>query len=203
MSQSNERQQARDLMHEIETLFQAGDLDAVNERFFQKVPESPRLIIATLRCAFRAKEHIKDYRKFMYNAYIWLHKNDDPKAMLIGMPVSQGKVLCSKCDKTATWWYAPYSPSKIQINAFYCEDHISRGCSCQEALKPGVSEKYDEYGNIDNSSEDYEYYTDSLGRALPCIEYDYSEDGFDIMEYLDYEEGKYYAMQGDENVQGD
>jgi hypothetical protein len=51
------------------------------------------------------------------------------------------KWTCEMCDKMATWIYMPDSN-------FYCDEHVSGGCSCRE------------------------------DKNQPCIEYEYSKDGF-------------------------
>lgn len=69
------------------------------------------------------------------------------------------KQLCDKenCKKMAVWYYMPASE-----DVYYCDEHISRGCSCNI--------------NPDTNEED----KDGLGRLLPCVEYDYNEKGYDL-----------------------
>lgn len=69
-------------------------------------------------------------------------------------------IKCFKCSKNAMWYYLP-SCSRKEEERYFCDDHISRGCSC----------------NIDSSGKEE---TDDLGRLLPCIEYDFNEKGFNI-----------------------
>lgn len=79
---------------------------------------------------------------------------------------------CYKCGKMAVWYYMPDdTPRHINYpkNKYYCDDCISRGCSCNAIGYP--SELLD--------GETLEYYKDELGRELPCIEYDYCETGFE------------------------
>ena len=66
------------------------------------------------------------------------------------------KIKCFKCSKIAVYYYLPRNEDE-----YYCEDCISRGCSCQ----------------CDFDTD--EYLLDDLGRKLPCVEYDYSEFGYD------------------------
>lgn len=66
------------------------------------------------------------------------------------------KLLCDKCDSIAVWQYMPGKD-----NMKYCDEHITRGCSC-------------------NVLEDGTMNTDEQGREYPCCEYDYNEKGFDI-----------------------
>lgn len=68
---------------------------------------------------------------------------------------------CYKCDKIAVWMYMPASDC-IEIQRFLCDNHVSRGCSCNII-------------NDETGEED----VDKFGRLLPCCEYDYSENGYD------------------------
>ena len=43
---------------------------------------------------------------------------------------------------------------------FYCEEHVSRGCSCNFDFITG------------------EEYKDEQGRSLPCCEYDWNDKGY-------------------------
>lgn len=70
------------------------------------------------------------------------------------------KKTCLKCDKIAVWDYAPNG------KYYYCDEHVSRGCSCNSKL--------DDDGNYLG-----ELLLDDQGRDLPCVEYDYNEEGFD------------------------
>lgn len=64
-------------------------------------------------------------------------------------------IQCRKCTKIAVWQYIPGSD-----NWAYCDNCVPRGCPCN----------YD----LDSDEPD----RDSLGRELPCCEYDYDENGF-------------------------
>lgn len=66
---------------------------------------------------------------------------------------------CFKCNKMAVWYYMPWSLRKD--NSYYCDNCISRGCSC----------------NFDDDGKDL--IKDEFGRDLPCIEYEYCETGFE------------------------
>lgn len=74
------------------------------------------------------------------------------------------KIRC-KCRQLAVWMYAP--SSSIDLDRYFCEDCVSRGCSCNI--------------NPDTNIED----RDSAGRLVPCCEYDYSETGYDNDKVLD------------------
>ena len=76
------------------------------------------------------------------------------------------KIKCIECDRLAVWDYMPGSEE-----IYFCEEHIHRGCSCQ----------YD--------YETYEPLVDEQGRLLPCVEYDYSEFGFE-----EYDDDEHYRL---------
>lgn len=61
---------------------------------------------------------------------------------------------CDACGSTAVWEYAPNGKYA------FCDAHVPRGCSCQ----------LDEKGFA---------YTDGSGRDLPCVEYDFDDEGFE------------------------
>lgn len=99
------------------------------------------------------------------------------------------KELCS-CGKIATWLYMPTSNSE---NPFYCENCVSRGCSCNEYSS--VDEHYHPPGGIlpeeglegvdwewTNEEKTLWCHIDEKGRRYPCCEFDYSQDGYDIDE---------------------
>ncbi len=78
------------------------------------------------------------------------------------------KHLCD-CGVPATWEYSPGFSSLT--NSYFCDACVPRGCSCQTE---GVY-------NDDGEVEDEIYLRDSEGRLLPCIEFEYCEEGFDEM----------------------
>ena len=65
---------------------------------------------------------------------------------------------CKRCSSKAIWKYAP-----SDSEGYYCDNHVPRGCSC----------------NLDFDSNIE--YTDDSGRFLPCCEYDYEINGFDLL----------------------
>ena len=69
------------------------------------------------------------------------------------------KKTCLKCDNTAVWDYAPNG------RYYYCDEHVPRGCSCN-------------YKESQMDAENPELEFDEQGRDLPCVEYDYNEEGF-------------------------
>lgn len=87
------------------------------------------------------------------------------------------KHLCydKDCNEIAVWMYAPCSEHRSEASRYFCEEHVSRGCSCNI-----IKINYDP-----DSSEDLEEYKDDQGRLLPCCEYDYCEDGYDKLVLCD------------------
>lgn len=73
------------------------------------------------------------------------------------------KHKCAKCDKDAVWYYQPSSDNWEESHRYLCDEHIFpyRGCSCMIDLSTGLKEK------------------DEQGKLLPCIEFMYSEEGFE------------------------
>ena len=100
------------------------------------------------------------------------------------------KELCD-CGKTAVWLYMPgYSNNS---NPFRCDDCVGRGCSCNwrhmsnEGEEPPTDEdkpwKWVVKPKDDISGEIKEGQCwkrlEEKGREYPCVEYDYSEEGYD------------------------
>lgn len=94
-----------------------------------------------------------------------------------------------ECGKIATWWYMP--ASTIKFDPFYCDDCVPRGCDCQtrHVREPNLEEddlptaddlpfKWVKFGKIWK-------HVDENGRDLPCVEFDYSEEGYDEEELKD------------------
>lgn len=80
------------------------------------------------------------------------------------------KAKCCKCNQFAVW----QNGAAIDIiNSFFCDEHVSRGCSCRVIYPPNIDEI--------NVPLDFEYkeQLDSKGRLIPCIEYEYSKFGFE------------------------
>ena len=74
------------------------------------------------------------------------------------------KNKCIKCAKTAQWYYVPYKIGKKEVDKYWCDECISRGCSCN-IIKYDHSKQFDE--------QDGEQYKDDQGRLFPCIEYEF------------------------------
>lgn len=72
------------------------------------------------------------------------------------------KHKCIECNDLALWHYEPWSENKIEKDSYYCDACVSRGCDCN--INPETNEEC----------------VDTLGRKLPCCEYGFSEDGFDL-----------------------
>jgi len=91
------------------------------------------------------------------------------------------KELC-KCGQVAVWLYMPgYMDGS---SPFHCDGCVNRGCSCNhryvdvkslEPDNPVVPFVWIEEGKVWAS-------VDEKGRQFPCVEYDYSEEGYDIEE---------------------
>lgn len=83
------------------------------------------------------------------------------------------KMKCKQCDKEAVWEYAPNSLTNV-----YCDDCVSRGCTCNYKTDTTPPEPTWEgatvYLNIDPELQE----KDEQGRMFPCVEYDYSKFGF-------------------------
>jgi hypothetical protein len=62
---------------------------------------------------------------------------------------------CSECNAVATWHYMPH-PSSEDRDAWRCDEHVPRGCSC-------------------NTGD----YFDECGRPRPCCEWDWSLEGYE------------------------
>ena len=94
------------------------------------------------------------------------------------------KEICD-CKKEATWCYMPgYSENQ---NPYWCDDCVPRGCTCNMySIKEEYRNKPEGEEGVDwqwVEEEGYEPNTywqniDEKGRAYPCCEYDYEEEGF-------------------------
>jgi hypothetical protein len=107
---------------------------------------------------------------------------------------------CSKCNKSATWFYLPATRGKF----YFCDDCVPRGCTCnvddidmaepdkefndrtiwwsKEAYHKCINEKLDpiEFCTRDRQSDSYYYeILDENGRREPCVEFDYSPHGYE------------------------
>lgn len=76
------------------------------------------------------------------------------------------KIRC-KCKNLAIWYYAPSSQGKLESQSYFCDNCVSRGCSCN----------WDEETQTDDKDE--------AGRLLPCVEYIFLEEGWDNDRPLD------------------
>lgn len=71
------------------------------------------------------------------------------------------------CGHKATWVYMP-SYSGPQVNDYYCDNCVPRGCSCNTEPEDG------DYDNLDPAN--WVQALDEQGRELPCCEYFIIED---------------------------
>lgn len=67
------------------------------------------------------------------------------------------RALCQQCNKIAVWNYLPGKSDR-----YYCDEHVSRGCSCNIDPNTGIEDK------------------DEKGRFFPCCEYIYDDRGFQV-----------------------
>lgn len=111
------------------------------------------------------------------------------------------KELCD-CGKMAVWIYMPGYGDKS--NPYSCDDCVissndKLGCSCnwnygkeQDGLPVDLPEgienkdwrwiefEGDEHMNPITKEDKYWIYIDERGRPYPCVEYEYSKNGFDV-----------------------
>jgi hypothetical protein len=73
------------------------------------------------------------------------------------MGIDEVRVRCGKCGSQAVWYYMPNGEGD---SPYFCDEHVSRGCSCNVDPETGVED------------------LDEQGRKFPCCEYTYSEEGF-------------------------
>ena len=78
------------------------------------------------------------------------------------------RIYC-RCHNLAIWYYSPddreIDGSPILREKYFCDDCVNRRCSCRLIYDEGIETEEEE--------------RDSLGRYLPCVEYDYLEEGWD------------------------
>lgn len=87
------------------------------------------------------------------------------------------KELCD-CGNVANYCYLP--GFKDESNPYFCDDCVSRGCTCNYHYtsyespegENGVDWVWIDEGKIYS-------YIDNKGRFYPCAEYDYDPDGYD------------------------
>ena len=92
---------------------------------------------------------------------------------------NKNKQYCD-CGKPAKWLYMPYTDN--DGNPFYCEDCVSRGCSCNHNHTvedfASAPTKEDGVENVDWKWIELDKVWVSLdkGRQWPCCEFDWDED---------------------------
>lgn len=88
------------------------------------------------------------------------------------------KIKCD-CGKIAVWCYMPGFEGAP--NDCFCDDCVPRGCSCNDRLKDDLKwETMEEYGKLWENDDNIITDLDEQGRQLPCCEYLYEEEGFEI-----------------------
>ena len=75
----------------------------------------------------------------------------------------QHRHVCCQCERRASWYYVPTRSNDDQLTHYFCEGCVPRGCECQ------LDSKTQELG------------VDAQGRQLPCIEFDWSRNGFSTL----------------------
>ena len=87
---------------------------------------------------------------------------------MINMPIVEEdrpdlpNLPCFHCGKVAKWLYMPSSELPDE-QRWACDDHVPRGCSCNDEPIDG------NYENGDPSN--WKQATDEQGRKFPCIEW--------------------------------
>ena len=93
-------------------------------------------------------------------------------------------IKCFQCPNMATWYYMPWSKDNetdihYPANKYFCDDCISRGCSCNDVYSNDDKESWESDAGTFTYDSEINRFKDQLGRELPCIEYEYSKTGFD------------------------
>lgn len=78
----------------------------------------------------------------------------------------KNRFRCFKCNRLALWYYVP-TDERDQLLHYFCDDCVPRGCDCR----------------IDSDTQ--LEYVDAKGRLLPCIEFDFSQNGFSSLPFKD------------------
>lgn len=85
------------------------------------------------------------------------------------------KYKCYECDKLATWSYMPATENFTLEETYLCDDHVPRGCTCNQTWEPIDGDK----NNGDESNwKMVSEILDKNGKKLPCCEWQYCEDGY-------------------------
>jgi len=92
------------------------------------------------------------------------------------------KHICTTCWQPATWYYDPYYDEKVEIENYYCDSCVPRGCSCNqycivdwhECHTWGLTQEEIEKENIQILDR-----LDSEWRKLPCCEYLYNKEWYE------------------------
>ena len=88
-------------------------------------------------------------------------------------------IKCYKCPQIAVWMYMPSNETRKEHERYFCDNCISRGCSCNWLSDNECSPI------IDDDGETFKEAKDEQGRLLPCCEYDYCEKGYDYEDNKD------------------
>jgi hypothetical protein len=87
-----------------------------------------------------------------------------------------------ECGKLAQWLYMPYS--ELKHDPFFCDECVPRGCECQNRYVREPDLDDDDLPTADDLPFKWIVFgkswkhVDDKGRDIPCVEYDYSEEGY-------------------------
>ena len=106
------------------------------------------------------------------------------------------KIKCCKRKKKDDAWLQ--IPGHDDGNDFFCDDCVTRGCSCNQYAFEEFNFNSNHNSNYifwnkeltkstDTIKDDTFYYepVDERRRRYPCCEYDYEEDGFNEEDFLE------------------
>jgi len=87
---------------------------------------------------------------------------------------------CVLCNKTPDkgWYYIASTDDNIDY--FYCDDCVPRGCSCRKELKNDIDINSKEA----KDPKSYHDRLDASGRKLPCVEFSFVDNDFEIKQRL-------------------
>jgi hypothetical protein len=81
---------------------------------------------------------------------------------------------CIKCKVAPKFGWVYMPDTGDEVDYFFCDECVPRGCSCNDDLKEGI--------DIDSTeatlAENYVERRDERGRLYPCCEYFYVENDF-------------------------
>ena len=95
-------------------------------------------------------------------------------------------IKCNYCGNYARWCYLPSSENFTEAERYCCDDHVPRGCECNQEFEPIDGNR----DNLDDSNwRELPEPLDEKGRRYPCIEWYYQVDGYiEVIENEPYEQ---------------